>query len=461
MTVTEQGKRPMYQPVRGLSWASGQSVKRGAAFITSLTLIWILLMAFSVKAGTFQKSTNTSVPHDQSISSLGFQPKAIIFFWTDDDATAVDAFNAGCAVGIGVTTGASESFCACSFLDDNVVTTNVGRIYIAKAIATLTNGTPTSGSQADLKTFDADGFTLTWTLNTANAARIGYIAFGGSDLTNAKAVNHANIAATGNQSFTGAGFQPDCAFFLGAALNSLTSGAGAALNFGCAKSSTEQWAIGISAADAITMEASQNQNRYQRTDSCIALAQNDAEAFRGVFVAFTSDGCTINQITSGLGRTIALYLKGGNYAVGSFNKTTNAASVDQSVGSLGFQPSGVLLAANERASSTSVGVDVNVSIGAASASTEEASLWAGSTDAIEPTQADNRISNTTAITISAATPTLKSQADLKQMDSGGFTLTWTTNDTATASQILYAAFGLAVAPYVFPVSTQMQQLLAQ
>ena len=78
----------------------------------------------------------------------------------------------------------------------------------------MSNGTPTLGAEAELTSFDSDGFTLNWTTNESRADIIYYVALGGSDLTNALASSFTLTTGAGSQSVTGLGFQPDFLMFL-------------------------------------------------------------------------------------------------------------------------------------------------------------------------------------------------------------------------------------------------------
>jgi hypothetical protein len=98
-------------------------------------------------------------------------------------------------------------------INDNVVTTASQRYRTeSKAIVIYNNATtPAIESLADLTTLNSDGFTVTWTTNSANADIIHYIAIGGSGITNAKAGSFSLTTGTPTYtvSTTDPGFQPD------------------------------------------------------------------------------------------------------------------------------------------------------------------------------------------------------------------------------------------------------------
>src|SRR5678815_4287480 len=66
--------------------------------------------------------------------------------------------------------------------------------------------TPSGSARADFVSMDSDGFTINWA--GASQMKVQYLALGGTGLTNYKTGVASAKTTTGNQSYTGVGFQP-------------------------------------------------------------------------------------------------------------------------------------------------------------------------------------------------------------------------------------------------------------
>jgi hypothetical protein len=424
-------------------------------------------MANSFKVGTFNKSTGAASV-DQSVTDVGFTPKALILYCTAETA---EGFQADLSFSIGMTSGASNSQSQSAWSDDAVATTACAKRQAAKALTiTLVSGGGSAVAECDLKTFDSNGFTLTWTTNNASAYKIHYIAFGGPDITNATVQKPTIQIGTGNKSYTGIGFQPDIMFMC---FNGVSAGGSSSMGsgFGVGISATKRWALAMSSTGGTNMTALVDAVTYQRADSILLSTSNAAEQNRYDLVSMDADGFTLNQIAQA--STIAfnvLCIKGGNWDVGSFVKSTSAAAVDQSVASLAFAPDGYILAGGKNVTATSsVVVNANFALGA-SDGTNEITAWCEQLDA-NLTSCDSSIVSTKVFRNAAGPSTIKSEADHKTLNSDGFTITWTTNDTVNNPTILWVAAKLSAPAVVEPAligrpdgasgQRQMNQLLAQ
>lgn len=127
------------------------------------------LRGVQMKAGSTTKRTSAGT---QSVTGIGFQPKAGIFwtvYWNGDHADAL-----GC---IGVSDGTNEFTVGYGDRDGGSTSVVKGYWSATKAIATL-DSTPDIAGEADVQSWDSDGFTLNWTTADAQASGLGYIVFG-------------------------------------------------------------------------------------------------------------------------------------------------------------------------------------------------------------------------------------------------------------------------------------------
>jgi len=395
--------------------------------------------SLDVKKGTFTRQASTG---NQPVTGVGFQPKAVIFFWTNQTA---EGFSAGLSYGVGFAASATQEFALSMAADDNVATTNDGsRRSNSNSIIILSNGTPTLGAQADVASFDADGFTVNWTTNNGAATIIHYIALGGSDITNTYAGTFNSTIVTGNQIVSGVGFQPSFVMFLAPerAMTLDTNYAGGAFGIGF-MTSAQQGAMAFGIRDN---QATATTADWQRTDHCIVALRRAAAEASATFVSMDADGFTINWDNAYGGATAISFLaiKGGWHFVGNF--TQPGSTGQQPVTGTGFQPNGLMMFSfNDVANIAVVTVTpaAKISIGAAQSSTARGTIWGHHADGITPTDTNSLTKTTCAISLATGPTTLNAEADFVSFDSNGFTLNWTSAD-ATARQIIYWAMGSVV-----------------
>jgi hypothetical protein len=393
----------------------------------------------NVKVGSFAKITTTG---SQTITGLGFQPKAIIFYWSRNTANATAQVPR--SQGVGFTDCTNQRAVAIAE-DDNAGTSNAGRYRTeSNVIVILSDGTPTVGSRATFTSCNSDGFTINWAVSEARADIINYIAIGGPDVTNVKAGTFTLAASTGIQNITGVGFQPDFAIFLwGFTENVDTASAGLEMGMGFADYNNNQGSILNCVKDA---EAT-NKTKYslQRTDNVILLSSTacaiDALA---AFNGFSSDGFSLNVSDAPGAATPIFYLaiKGGSHAVGNFLQPT--ATGVQTISGTGFQPNLVVLFSHNQVAGTALAAPSTFSIGAANATTSRAGVW-GQSRNVDPSQSAVYTDNSKIIIMrtlsgTGGAGTINAQADFAGFTSDGFQLNWTTAD-ATQRQIIYWAFG--------------------
>lgn len=384
-------------------------------------------MALSTKVGSFIQPTATNASF--AVTGVGFKPKALILFATDQTTTGTGtdiAYHQGMATS--TTNRAAAS-------DTQLTATNTSYRYHndTKCFVVM----PTSGTlavAADLVSFDADGFTLNFSTVDSTARIIGYMALGGTDLTNAFIKEFLPANSTGNQSFTGVGFKPDAIFLISGAVSTAPPSGDANdcnIFYGFATSSSSQKASLANPRSGTTSA--------QQSELILKNSGGSTFTMRGSLVSMDSDGFTINFTDIGsMKYCYALCLKGGQYAIGAFNQNTSTGN--QSVTGLGFQPSGVILSSiNATTTASILTTQSRISLGMASSSTARASIWNGGGNA--GTQDNNTDTGKVLNMITeGASPTTNTAADFVSMDSGGFTINNTTAD-ATSREIIYFAFG--------------------
>jgi hypothetical protein len=397
---------------------------------------------YLTKKGTFTKATTVGT---QTITGVGFLPKAIIFWWTRQ-ASFGELSSVSMGYGFATNYGGTYQNRGIAFASDDATgSSNAGRYRSETySIVILSTGTPTMTARASVTSFNSDGFSLNWQTNENRADIIHYVALGGQDLAYAKASSFSLTTGTGTQSITGVGFQPDFAMFLWTFTEAVdTSTSNGEIGIGFAASPTKRAAIvAVSEDGRGTMDTWQQ----QRTDSCILLLDpttGSQDAIAG-FDQFLADGFRVNKNNAPAAATPIFYLalKGGSYDVGSFNSPTTAGTQDVSI--LGFQPGLVMLATQGRSSSTSIGSHAELALGAATSAVDRGVTWFEDRDNLDTSDNEMETLNTKVIQwrdrTAANTFTLRGSADFASFLSDGFRLSWSGVETS-GRQIIYVAFG--------------------
>lgn len=391
------------------------------------------------------KVSNLSAPAgtgDQDSPSLGLDPKAVLAFYGSQTATGGSS---DAHLGFGFSGTAAEDISIYYNSDDNVTTSDTVRSTLTNAFLKSTvAGATTARITATMSSLGTDKFTANFTA-TVSGVKHPFLALGGADITNAVAGTVSSSTDTSNFSVTGLGFQPDIVFLA----VQLISGTGTANNtstisFGVAKSSSARWCTVMrsqnAVADANTVRGFYNNKCLIITSSTVASTADEYD-----LVSMDSGGFTLSHATSsGAAWTIAyLAIKGGQWAVGDFTQATSTG-VQTSVSGLAFQPVGILLGSAVHDTANTIVDTARMSIGAASSTTSREAIFAGDEDAAATMKTDSYYATDKVIVLcdeaGGGAPTVLAAADLSSLDSGGFSLNWTTAD-ATARNIGYVAFG--------------------
>jgi hypothetical protein len=379
-------------------------------------------MALLAQVGKLDVPASTG---NQVITGLGFQPKALLFWYT---MRTDDGVSGGLGVGFGGATSSTDLFSVASNGDDNVGTANVsdGNTKVRCIIVPTSAGSGRS-LQASLVSLDADGFTLNWGI-VSSGVDVHYLALAGSALTGAKAGEFTKRTSNGNQSVTGIGFQPSVVLlFPSRRTNSDGQTGDAHLNVGVATSSTNRWAITQGSNDAA---ATGDAARAMYTDHVMTtLNDSITGAFmQADFVSMDADGFTLNENPAGGNLEWVGYLALGGVAADVGTITIPASTGNQVTSGIGFQPSALILA-GANLDSASLGAlqnDWNLSFGAASATTARSAIWTGDMDGADPTitKMASRTDLIYAAYSLATSPAISSSADLVSFDASGWTLNW-------------------------------------
>ncbi len=191
---------------------------------TKFTLTWTTNDAIAVRihylalggdvqahVGSFVSAASPVPPQDQAITGVGFVPQCVMFNTVEMTTSPPGTGTAGAGMGLGWAcgSGSGDQNAFGIWSRDNQVTTNTVRYWrTARCISMCSDkggGATLPTIVCEMKSFDADGFTITHQAALAIASYQGYLALRGAQFD---VQELQTPVATGTRALTGAGFQP-------------------------------------------------------------------------------------------------------------------------------------------------------------------------------------------------------------------------------------------------------------
>ena len=378
---------------------------------------------------------------NQVISGVGFQPKALIVYACMSTAAG---FRDHAFPAVGFATSPTERGSVSTWSEAGLATSNSARSMAERLIAT-TYGDATA-LEAELVSFDADGFTVNWVKNGLGGSYIfNYIAIGGADVSAKVVTWTAPTPSPADKSVTGVGFQPDMVFHAGTLTTALTQSAVENnLTFGVADKYGNQWSNSFRSGDAVSPS---NTSRYQRTDKCIATVDvNESVLVQGAFKSMDADGfsMTFDTVSGAVRYYVTLCLKGAGFKAGAFQKTAGAVPASQTVTGVPFTPECLLLSSVRNPPGAAASADISWGLGAASSAADEKGIAVRDKDNAASTSAHSHQADNILTIVDDGGATVTAQAELTSFGVNQFTLNWTTNNVGgTQYEVCYVAFGEA------------------
>lgn len=418
----------------------------------------------SFKQGSFTKSGAVG---NQSITGVGFQPNAVIFFWTRQTA---EGFASNESMGMGFATALAQRAIAIES-DDAANRTNYTHIRSENSIILMlvrnavARANATLNARASLVSLDSDGFTINWATNEASNDIIHYIALGG-DIANVFVGTFNSNTVVGNQAVAGVGFQPDFVMLLNGSLDSAeatnTPIANKVFNIGFMTSAGQAAIADCGRDDRNAANHSRNQQSIAQSIMSLQTGNCNNQDSLAAFVSMNANGFTITWTNAPANQMPIFYLaiKGGQHKIGTFTQpTAGITPVSQAVSGVGFQPELLFMASHNRAAG-GIAASGEISIGAAQSSTTEGAIWSESRDVNPPVTDANMATLTTKAIRMATSQTTNAEADFVSNDSDGFTLSWTTID-GTGRIVIYWAIDFNIArsgAYIKPSNLEIREV---
>ena len=419
-------------------------------------------MTLKFKSGIIAKSTDTtSSGITQTVSGLGFDPKAIILYTVGAPSTGTGWVD-GSRIGMGFSDG-TNNFSVSTASGDNIsvsttTPTLANRMMSNNNALILINSSGSVVFSIGSVTFGTGQFTLNYNINSsASADDIGYYVIGGDDVIAAKAGSFTTPPGmvAGPLSVNSVAFEPEIVFMMGTNQGGInTSNTGSAFIFSAATASGEQGVVATMSKHNVSSPPASDTARYQRSDKCYAVisqADSNTLAAEASFSSTSATGFTLNfNIPTSSAPIFYLAIQGGSWKVGNVNQATTAGS--QSFTSVGSQPEGLLLfTAMRPGPETTIQQHARLSFGATDG-TSQSVLVVSERDDSATTRGVRGISSTqimrgiSAEGLDAPTQTTTLvESTFTSFDSTGFTINNTVADPATARMLIYVAGRTAAA----------------
>ncbi len=312
--------------------------------------------------------------------------------------------------------------------------------------------TPTLVGSFDFTSQDSDGFTLTVGTQFVASVTIGYLALGGSDITNVGLISTTHPTSTGSWSNTGFGFQPNFMLSFGGRTTSLDTNTGnAPFNIGFTDgTNAAQFSAWVSDAVAASITGDYVRSAAAQLEMMSSINNSTTIENRSTFTSFDTNGFTMNAIEAARACNLfVLGIKGATWFVGDYLAGSSTGNFSET--GVGFKPAAVFnLFAQHTAQST---VDTpttgnHTSIGAFDASAQVVtSTTASHGDASNTGYANTQATNKCYRTIDSAGAVVAEGAFVS-LDNDGFTLNATTATAGDRFGIYFAVKSTSAATAV-------------
>jgi hypothetical protein len=430
-------------------------------------------MALSFSHGSVQWLTSQTLGTTIAVTGLGFQPKAIRFYWTGIQSTSPTNAVSGAndmRTGIGFAVSAASRRCVGIFDDDGIATpSNSGAIARNDAVVVTVNGAGTTTGLLDISSIDADGFTLIVDDVAVVNLTVNYEAWGGTDITVAVIGDIAEPAATGTQNYTVTGFAADgvdqCVMFAGcqstAALNTgASTDAGLMVGFATSTDITQQVVIVGNSDDASDPTDTDGYSYEGQCVSMIPVAGGANTNASATLSAWGTNQFTLNwsaRATSNR-RYIYLAIKGGKWRAGDYAIDSTTVGNTASVTGLPLDLVGISFFSRDTAISTvnTTTADNILLFGSASGTASRRALGVNSDNGVDPTVVNTIIRYDACLAAPTFGGAVNTLYDISVFGTNNFTVIVDDAGTVATVQQYYLAFGntSTVTPTPTPTITQ-------
>lgn len=264
-------------------------------------------MAFNFSHGSVQWLTTDVLNTVITVSGLGFEPKALRFYWfglQSNSPTNASSQAVSERRGVGFAVSTTSRRAVGTFSADNSGSANCGGVVGNTEVVITTDGAGVIDGRLDINTITTDGFTLIVDDVTPANLTVFWEAWGGSDISSAVIGDIAEPAATGTQTYTATGFDNNpydkCVMFAGcqstaAVGTAAATDSGLCVGFATDATTTENIVVTGNSDDG---SGNMDTDGYCIQGEClamIALAGGNPDA-RATLTAFGTNSFSLNWL---------------------------------------------------------------------------------------------------------------------------------------------------------------------
>jgi len=408
--------------------------------------------------------------------TIDFIPKAIRFYWVGIQSNIIadassQAVSERRGVGFVVSTDSQSVFrlnvieaCVGTFSADGAASADCGSVWSNSSCVITVNGTGTVNGALEVTGVNIErgfyGFTIRVGIQAPANISVFWEAWGGDEITNTTIGTIEEPAATGQQTYTAAGFVPNgvnsnmrdqCVMFAGVqTVNASTTGQAqdSGLHVGFATSNPVDGASQITVCgNSDDASATMDTDGYNYTGQClsmITIAGGNPNATAGL--AFLQTGSFTltwtNRATTNR-RSIYMAIKGGEWQAGSVTIAGNTANSTATIQGLPFNIRGVSLIGAMKTQSTINTSTVNDRIGFGSGLSPDSrnSVAVLDEDATANAEIDTSIYYNQVLVYPSVTGTLQTAYDINNLSANSLTLITDTAGGVANEWIGYLVFG--------------------
>lgn len=382
--------------------------------------------------GTFTANTSTG---NQTVSGIGFTPKAVILWTSYQTATG---FTDGYQYQIGLCDGTNQNSWA--VISDEGAPNDTDRCKTESHWVEVRNVAGTDIRVGDFVSFGSGQFVINWTTADASAVIFHFVAFGGSDISAVVGNDTFTTTYTTNTTFDAITYAPNLWFYV-CCVTSGDAGNGPCFGWVAVGPPNPTITLGSASSQVRDAQSTSITGRFQSDARCSNIFSSTTQSLASNFY-FTGAGI-IATATPTAG-TANHFLAIGGVSAKAGSGTQPASTGAQVVTGLNFSPKGVMMLSVGQTHQTTVQTEARFNLGGADG-TNQGWAWTGAVNNVNPIRTAIGHSATNIVTMStpAATgssTTTEAQASFTSLDGDGFTLNWGTAD-ATAREYLWVAFG--------------------
>jgi len=405
-----------------------------------------------VEVGSFQEPSSTG---DQAISTLGFKPQVILCIGSAVSTLGSAVNHHVNSIGMACRSTSEtiyQSGQSWSFEHGAAIGAADSRAGLTATYCFYTfywDGT--NRSRGKIKSFDNNGFTITWDTISGNNEYFGYLAFRSSDIAERFIKQYLSRGSVGTLGITGVGFQPENILLnLGGGIYNSTTGTRTTMyaSVGFEAGSGGHWSVSECNNHQVSPWGPRGNSRNSTWSFACMASPTPAPGTRALINCNTldSDGFTINEtISPGYAYGYhALCLDGGPANIkGAVWSTGGGFPSTWQVTGVGFQPDFVIFGGHYGARDIHWNGQGQMGLGFMDANGNQFATNAAGSNGIGPS-VGSRIAHTNRCFQIMSPAGVSQQAfSFKSMDEDGFTLNCYITTATSSAPFYYAAVKVA------------------